>query len=512
VDLFGKIDFGFYLSLFWRRLPLFLIVAILAGGGLIMLTLLWPPSYQATAKILVESPQIPTDLAKSTVPTSAGEQFQIIQQDVLSRDSLIALAGRFSIYQGHPEMSPNDMFDDMTRRVSITPTPVASGDGGPAATVFSISFKADQPKLAADLVNDLVTMILNKDVRLRTERANETVTFFTQETQSLDDRLRALDSRVLAFKNEHINALPDSIDFRRNQQTAQQQRLLALSQEEATLRKRQTDLHARPTGISTVASSPEELSLQSLRQSLAQQQSLFAEDSPTIEALRRRIAALEAALAAPAAAGVNAPLSSRDLELADIDQRLGAIGEERTSIDATIADLTASIDQTPGNETALNSMQRDHQNLQAQYDAAISRLAEASTGQQIELLLKGERLSLIESAVPPQTPQGPKQKLLLLGSVAAGLLLALAAVGAPELANRRIRRPAELISRLQIVPYITVPFVERNSWRGRRWAMGLGMLIVAVPALLLAIQAYAAPIKNLVSRAHATLSTNISKL
>ncbi|MDB5527020.1 MAG: Lipopolysaccharide biosynthesis chain length determinant protein [Devosia sp.] len=513
MDALGKIDFGFYLLLFRRRLPLFLVTAVLAGAAFMMAVLLWPPTYQATAKILVESPQIPTDLAKSTVPTSAGEQFQIIQQDLLSRDNLLSLADRIGVYAGRSEMSRTDMFDDMTRRVSIVPTAIASGDGGPAATVFSISFKADQPKLAADLVNDLVTMILNKDVRLRTERATDTVTFFTEETESLDKRLRELDGRVLAFKNEHINALPDSIDFRRDQQIAQQQRLLLLTQEEASLRKRQTDINTRAPGVvSAVASSPEEQNLQSLRQSLAQQQSVFAEDSPTIETLRRRIATLEAAMATPAPAGANVPLSSRDVELADIKDRLGAIAEERATIETTIADLTKSIDQTPGNETVLNSMQRDHQNLQAQYDAAIARLAEASTGQQIELLLKGERLSLIESALPPQVPLGPKQKLLLLGSIVAALLLALAAVGAPELVNRRIRRPAELTSRLQIVPYITVPFVERNSWRGRRLAMGLGMLI-AVPALLLVIQTYAAaPIRDLMALAHVTLSSNISKL
>ena len=509
MDALSKIDFGFYFSLFLRRLPVFLGTAILSGAAFILLTLLWPATYQATAKILVESPQIPTELAKSTVPTSASEQFQIIQQDVLSRDNLLALADRFGIYADEFETSPSDRLEDLTRRVSISPAVVSSGNG-PAATVYSISFKADRPKLAADIVNDLVAMILNKDVQLRTARATETVSFFTQETRTLDSQLRALDSKMLAFKNEHINALPDSVDFRRNQQSTLQERLLLLSQQEAGLRKRQADLFARPLDVSAAALSPEEQSLQGLRQSLSQQQALFSEDSPTISALRSRIATLEAAMDAPAPAGA-APLSSRDIELADIEDRLGAIAQERALIQTAIADLTMSINQTPGNETALNSMQRDHQNLQAQYDAAIGRLAEASTGQQIERLLKGERLSLIESALPPQVRQGPKQNLLLLASVAAALLLAGAAIIAPELVNRRIRRPAELVSRLQIKPYITVPFIEQDTRRAKRLAMGLGMLI-AVPGLVITIQTYGTPVKDLMARAQVTLSASIPKL
>lgn len=501
----SNIDFRFYLWLFLRRLPLFLTVVVLVAGLGIALTLLWPPSYQATAKILVESPQIPADLAKSTVPTSAAEQFQIIQEDVLSRESLLALAERFGIYDDATTMSSTDRFEDMRRRVEIVPTPVQTASGGAVATVFHISFKAERPAVAADVANDLVTMILEKDVQLRTARATDTVTFFTKESQRLDGELRTLDSRILAFKNEHINALPDSIDFRRNQQTAQQQRLLALTQEEAMLRRQQADLQLRPFEIAAVPATPEEQNLLALRQALAQQQVSFAEDSPTIQSLRARIAALQETIESPA--GETAPPNSRDMQLADIKERIAAIGEERTAINRAIADLASSIAATPSNETMLNSLQRDHQNLQAQYDAAIARLADASTGQQIELLLKGEKLSLIETAVPPQVRQGPGQKMLILASLGAALLAGLATIFAPEVLNRRIRRPDELVSQLQIVPYITVPYIDRHFRRMRWAAAGMG---VAAPLLLVAYLNDAAPRNELSSLALASLDSQNS--
>ncbi|ODT82089.1 MAG: hypothetical protein ABS76_09705 [Pelagibacterium sp. SCN 64-44] len=494
INALNNIDFRFYFWLFLRRLPLFLTVVVLTAGLGIALTLLWPPSYQATAKILVESPQIPADLAKSTVPTSAAEQFQIIQEDVLSRENLLALADKFAIYSDAQDMTRTDMFDDMKRRIEIVPTPVETATGSAVATVFHISFKAHRPQVAADLVNDLVTMILNKDVQLRTARATDTVTFFTQESQRLDGELRAVDSRILAFKSEHIDAMPDSIDFRRNQQTAQQQRLLALAQEETTLRRQQTELQLRPLEITAVPATPEEQSLLALQQALAQQQLSFAEDSPTIQALRTRIAALQKTIQSPPDANA-APLNSRDIQLADISERLAAIGEERAEINKSIANLTTSIAATPGNETMLNSLQRDHQNLQAQYDAAIARLADASTGQQIEFLLKGERLSLIDSAVPPQVRQGPGQKTLILASLGAALLAGLATILAPELLNRRIRRPDELAERLQIVPFVTVPYIDRR-FRPARLAVGVGM-VVAMPLLLLAQPGNLTPQNNL---------------
>ncbi|MGV8854190.1 MAG: GumC family protein [Devosia sp.] len=504
----SNIDFRFYFWLFVRRLPLFLLTASLVAAAGITLTLLWPPSYQATAKILVESPQIPTDLAKSTVPTGSAEQFQIIQEDVLSRENVLALADRLSIYASRKNMSEFDKFDDMMRRIEVLPTPVSAAGGG-VATVYRISFKADRPDLAADVVNQLVTMILDKDVQIRTQRANDTVAFFSRETERLDTELQKLDSGILNFKNEHINALPDSVDFRRNQQVAQQQRLLLLQQDEVTLRKRQADLISRPLETSATALTPEEQSLQALQQALIEQRALFSDDSPTVSALRARIAALQSDIVNRSGQAA-APRSARDIELADIADRLASITAERASIEKSIKALDTSIAETPGNETRLNSLQRDHQNMQAQYDAAVGRLAEASTGQQIELLLKGEKLSLIENAVPPQTPLGPKQKVLLLASLAMAMLTGLLAVIAPELVNRRIRRPDDLIGRLQIVPFVTVPYIERTMFGPARRAIRLGMLII-IPALLLALGTIVAPINIELGSASTHLTAAISK-
>jgi len=466
----SNFDFSFYFALFRRRLPVFITVLVLAGAAFLAGISLWPVSYQATARILVESPQIPTDLAKSTVPTGAAEQFQIIQEDVLSRQNLLDLADRFKLYVSKPLLTDADIVTDMQARLGILPIPIGTGSGA-TATVFQISFKADRPGTAADVVNDLVSMILKKDVELRTERARETVTFFNKETARLNASLRLVEEQILSFKNTNFNALPDSIDFRRNQQTNQQSRLLVLAQEEAGLNRRRLALQSRPLSLIANPVTPDEQTLASLRQLLVQQRAAFTEDSPTIVALRNRIDTLEKSLMATNQTGEgegDEQSAIQSSEMFDIRERLDEIADEREQLNKSLAALTASIEATPGVETALNSLQRDRQNLQAQYDVTVSRLAEASTGQQIELLLKGERLSLIESAVAPQRPQGPGQRMLILGGGLAALAVALATLVVPELLNKRIRRPAEMVSRLQIVPFITVPHISRPA-RGYGW-------------------------------------------
>ena len=141
----GDIDFRFYLSIFLKRLPLFLLVAASTLTIGLATALFMPPLYRASARILVEAPQIPTELARSTVSTSAVEQMEVIRQQITTRAYLLKLANRLHVYA--------------TKRCSRTPTSSttcsrASGLNrltwkalapGQGAMVFSVSFDAKDP-------------------------------------------------------------------------------------------------------------------------------------------------------------------------------------------------------------------------------------------------------------------------------------------------------------------------------------------------------------------------------
>jgi uncharacterized protein involved in exopolysaccharide biosynthesis len=492
----GNFDVGFYYALFLRRLPYFLAVAVVVGCVGTAVVYLIPTVYMATARILVESPQIPTSMARSTVPTGPMEQFQIIEQDVMSRDSLLGLARRFALYRNRPTLSDVEIVDDMRARIGVNPLALDVGSGDPGAIAFDVTFQANDAVLSAQVTNELVSMILKRDVDLRTSRASDTLNFFTQEVTRLNGELSKLDGEILAFKTEHSDALPDSLDFRRTQQLNQEQHALTLAQEEATLRRRRADLVADGQ-LEGGPPSPQEQTLETLRQALATQLTVFREDSPTIQALKGRMAALEEAPATDNSAGMAGLSRQIEKQLADIDDRLAQIAAEQDSIRKSNAELSRTIAETPANESALNALLRNHNNIQAQYDAAVAQLADASTGDQIEARFKGARLSLKESALPPQKPYKPNRLLLLVGTLFAALGLGLGAIAAPEFFNRKIRRPAELVDKLGIHPLITIPYIGRgNEWSRRRLASTLAAAVVvgAIPLIALAINAHVVPL------------------
>jgi uncharacterized protein involved in exopolysaccharide biosynthesis len=514
-------DLKFYLSLFLRRLPYFLLLLALGTAvGLTLATML-PPVYRAEARLVVESEQIPGDLAESTVQTEATEQLQIIQQRILTRDTLLEMANRLDIYGsgagGGLPLPADVVVEDLRTRIQIVTTGGAQPRGPTRATIVTVSFTAPTAALSAAVTNEVVTLMLQENVSMRTTVASQTLDFFTQEVARLERVLAEQSAAILAFQQANQEALPDSLDFRRSQQAAAQERLLNLDREETTLKDRRARLVElyETTGRVDVAPepnarlTPEARQLQALRDQLAGALAVLAPTNPRVKMLEAQIAAQERIVAAQAAGGT-APAAAGDpaltayqLQLADLDGQLAFLAEQRAQITAELERLAASIAATPGNAVALDALQRDYANTRVQYDQAVANRARAETGEMIESLAKGQRISVIEQAVAPREPESPNRPLIAAAGVGGGFALGLALVALMELLNAAVRRPADLVARLGITPIGTLPLLRSRGQRLRRRlviAAAFALVIGALPAGLWAVHTYYLPLDLLIDR------------
>ena len=509
-------DLRFYISLFMRRIHYFLI--ILAFGSAIGITLatVLPPVFKANAKLIVESEQIPDELAATTVQTETTEQLQIIQQRILTRDSLLEMANRLRIYEGAPgevvERIPADeIVEDLRRRITIRTTGGSSSRGPVQATIVEVSFEAPTAVMSATVTNEVVTLILQENVEIRTSVAGQTLEFFNEEVARLDQELATRGADILAFQERNLEALPDSLDFRRQQQSAAQERLSQVERDESILRDRRdrlTTLYENTGdvgGLNTPISSqtPEQRQLQGLKDELNSLLAVLSPENPRVKVMQAQVAALEETVAAQVSAGLETssltgvPLSPFEIQIADLDGQLDFLAAQKRTINATMEALRLSIEATPGNAITLDTLQRDYANLRTQYDQAVSNRARAETGDTIEALAKGQRISVIEQAVSPREPDRPNRTLLAAAGVGGGFFLGLAVVVLLEVMNTAIRRPVDLTSKLGITPFGTVPLI-RTRWEVvRRQTIifaGFAIAVVMIPVVLWLIHAHVMPL------------------
>ncbi|MDX8353111.1 lipopolysaccharide biosynthesis protein [Cognatiyoonia sp. IB215182] len=505
------IDFRFYLAVFWRRFPYFFVLLCLGTAVGLAVALTQERIYVAEARLVVESEQIPGDLAASTVRTDATEQLQIIRQRILARDNLLEMANRLGVYRGvsapEDQLTPDERVMDMRNRIRIQ----TSGTGrGSSASFVTVSFDAPEPQMAAAVTNEVVTLILQENIEMRTTVSGQTLEFFSQETERLEQELSQMSARILEFQEANLEALPDSLEFRRSQQAAEQERLLELEREKSQLRDRRERLVElfEQTGevglVGTVARTPEEAELQELQDELTRASAVLSSDNPRIAVIRAQISALEQIVSeqqAAGAIGLNAEgtqLTPFELQLADLDGQIAFIDEQKTVITANLERLAASIAATPGNAITLGTLERNFDNLRAQYDQAVRNRSAAEVGDTIEALSKGQRISVIEQASVPTSPTHPNRRRIVAMGIAAGLGMGLGLIALLELINTAVRRPIDIVNGLQITPIMTMPYIRTRGeiWRKRLIISAVVvMVLVGLPAAIWYIDAYIRPLQ-----------------
>jgi uncharacterized protein involved in exopolysaccharide biosynthesis len=514
-------DLRFYLSLFLRRLHWFvLIVAICSAAG-IMIARVMPTVYRAEARLLVESEQIPDALAASTVQTQATEQLQIIQQRILTRDILVEMSNRLNIYadrkaKGQPPLESEDIVADLRNRLIIRTSGNSAGArrGDTQATIVTVSFEAPTSQMAASVTNEIVTLILREDVSMRTGVARQTLEFFEQEVQRLDNELAQRGAAILAFKEQNLTALPDSLEFRRSKQSAMQERLVQIERVEAELldrRERMVRLHDAAADANDVVPvrdrTPEQAQLQSLRDERSRALAVLSPENPKIKLIDAQIVAIENIVATQIAGSSvgddGQRLSAYDIQLADLDGQIAYLNEQKALVQTQIDELTRSIEATPSNEIALDVLQRDYDAVQAQYNQSVSARAKAATGDTIEALSKGQRISVIEQAIAPRDPAQPNRPVIAASGVGGGLALGLGFVVLLELLTAGIRRPIDLTKGLGITPFATLPYLRSRREIVKRRVLvwgGLILVLAAIAGLLWLIHTQYMPLDLLVEQ------------
>ncbi len=511
-------DFKFYLAIFWRRFPYFLFLLCLGTAVGLTVALTQQRTYVAEARLIVESQQIPDDLAASTVRTDASEQLEIIQQRIFTRDNLMETANRLGVYDGVEEAgnrrTTDEKIQDLRDRINIFTSGGSIVGGRATAIIVTVSFDAPSPFMAANFANEIVNLIVAENIEMRTAVSGQILDFFAQETDQLEAQLSRMRAEILAFQEANLEALPDSLDFRRSQQAAAQERLLELDRDKTQLRDRRDrliELYEQTGEVGLVgldARTAEEAELQDLEDQLARASAVLSDDNPRIGILRAQISALERIVAAQQAAeGTSAIdedgtlLTPFELQLADIEGQIAFIDEQKELINETLATLATSIAATPGNALTLAALERNFDNVRAQYDRAVSNRATAEVGDTIEALSKGQRITVVEEAIPPTRPARPNRRRIVAMGIAAGFAMGFGFIALLEFLNSAVRRPAEIIEGLEITPIMTIPYIRTRGqiWRRRLFIPAtIGAVLIGVPAALWYIDTNIQPLQPIV--------------
>ena len=500
----------YYLTLFLRRLPLFMLVAMVISVISFGVAVSLPPVYVSQARFLLESSQIPNELAPPTVQTPDREQLQLFEQRIRNRSTLLDIARRLNVFDEIGRMTPDEIVAQMNKQTSVG---IDTAKGG--ASIMNVSFEAGTGQKAAAVMNEYMTLIQRADAENRTGRAGQTLDFFQQEVNRLAASMSTLSAKLVQFKKANSDSLPDGQAYRLGQQGMLQERIAQSDRETATLktqRERMIEIFnatGQIQGVAPTPQTPEQKQLTDLKANLNRALTVYAPTNPRIKVMKGQIKQLEDVVAKQTG---NAPsVSPLDLALAQIDARISALDDQKSETMTEVAKVNDAISKTAANTAVLNGLERDYSNVQTQYNAAVANLSKASTGERIEILQRGQRMTILDQPTVPSRPTKPNRVLMAGGGTLAGILAGLGLIALIEKLNSAPRRPESIVRKLGITPLATLPYIQsrREISRQRKVRIAVTLAImIGVPVLVWMVHTYYMPLDLLALKVGKQLGIN----
>lgn len=423
-----------FLSILRARYKVALAVFFSIVLVVMVLSLLWPKSYMASATVVVDANK-PDPLAAVLYPGGMNPSVIATQIDVIQSDRVAFKVVRNLKLTENPQV--REQWQSATKGEGSIEQWLGtvfqrSLDVKPSreSNVVTVNYKAADPKFAAALANAFVQAYLETNIEMRVEPARLYSSFFDQRAKDARDSLEKAQGKLSEFQREKgIIATDERLDV-------ENARLNELSSQYVGLQSLASDSGSRQTAargssadrMQEVLTNPLIAGLKAdqarLEAKLQELTSKLGENNPQVIEARANQAELKARIAA---------------ETSKVTSSLGisnSINQQRASeIKAQLEIQRSKVLQMKAVRDDGAVLFRDVENAQRTYDLIMARLNQST----MESLATQSNVSVLSQAFAPVEPTSPRVTLNMIIAVFAGTLLAVAIVIAIEMMDRRVR-------------------------------------------------------------------------
>lgn len=347
----------------WRRRRLILWVGGVAALLTLLLAFLLPPTYKATATILIEQQEIPQELVRSTITSYADQRVQVLSQRVMTTQNMLGVIDRYGLYPDLRKRAPRETLLEKIREdvalnmIGADVIDPRSGRPTRANIAFTVSYSSRSPEMAFKVANELTSLYLNENVESRTKQAQQAAGFLGEESNRLSGEIALLENQLADFKRKYAEQLPELKQF--NIASAER---AGMDERDAmnrlsTLDQQRTLLEAQLAQISPVSPVFSETGtrvlnaedrLRALRGSLASLTSRYGPNHPDVLATRREVEGLQKQVSADSERNdVYRQLEDAQTQLASAKQRYSADHPDVKRLERMVAGIQQSLKDAP---------------------------------------------------------------------------------------------------------------------------------------------------------------------
>jgi uncharacterized protein involved in exopolysaccharide biosynthesis len=417
-----------------RRRTLALAVAAAALAIGITVAVAVPSEWSATSVVQVEPRRLPADFFPAQPGYSFEDRMRTVKHGVLARPVLERVVKETG-YEAQEGL--DEAISRLRRNVEVR----LEGEvaGGAPGLLFVVEVRGhDREKVAkaAELLPKIYAALTREVLTAQARALRETL---DAQAAALGKQLSQDEARLLAFKLEHLQELPEMVETNARAMARLQALMDMRFGAIAEANRRRADLLvAIPEGPS--APGMAETGLDAAIRKVQGLEAAYGEDHPDVIRARRELEEAQARrddeLARFRKDRVQAQLARIDAGVQEDRAALASLEEERKA-------LQRRVDAAPRWGQELANLSRDYEVLRGRYAAAVSRRADA---QAAEALLAADTPALfreVEGASVPSRPFAPDRARLVWLALFAALGAGLAAAGIAEWLDASVRGPED---------------------------------------------------------------------
>jgi chain length determinant protein EpsF len=407
-----------FMRLLWSRRLLFSLVALSVLALTALALWIWPASYTATTRVLLETGRSREALTDSGIPSTLGQgyigtQVDIIRSERVAREAVKSLglessevARQIFLRETGGRGSIDQFFAErLADRIRVKPAQQSN--------IVEISFKAPDPRFAADAANAVARAYIATQVDLKVKPAREFTEFFDQQAQLVRQRYEASQRKLSQFQRRYgITSVDERLDVESNRlqelstQLTQMQAVRSESAEKAGSASRSG---AAGNSLPDVLNNPVVAQLKAeiarAEARLAELQGQFGPRYPTVERTRDELDGLRRQLKQQTDAVSGSMSRQHEVNLAREADIRASLERQRQKV----LDLKRQRDE-------MGVLVRDVESAQRSLDQLTQRLLQHT----VESESRGANAVQIDPAVEPLKPSSPNVPVV----IAVGTLLA----------------------------------------------------------------------------------------
>ena len=506
------LEIGDYVDILKRRrwslvLPAILVM-VLAGAVAFSL----PSIYKSSATILIEAQDIPADFVMTTVTGYAEQRIQSTQQRIMSSTKLMEIVNRFNLYREYLDRWTTEEVVDKMREdihldlISADTIDRRTGRATAATIAFTLSYEGKQASTVQRVADNLVSLFLTENLQVRQRQTSETSAFLEEEAQRVKSQLDDLEKKISAFKEIHINSLPEMIQVNIRSLDNYQSSVERIDEQARMLKEREGYLETQLASIPETENT-EKQRLRQLELELVDLQTRFTEDYPDVKKMQREIAELNKRMAEKSLipdnqkeVPDNAAYITLASQLSSTRAEIKSLSQQKVDLQSKVDTYRQRIENTPKIEQEYNNLVLDRGNTQAKYEDLLRKTMEANVAMGLEKEQKGERFTLIDPARLPEKPFKPNRLAIILIGAVLGVGAGVGFAALREFSDQAIHNPEGLASVSALPVLVSIPDIltpmDRRSRRFKRlvWGVatvvGIGVCVIAFHTLVMDLNVF----------------------